>query len=98
MDSEDRDISPGHWKFDKDEKTHNSEKTASLTNGVGETGYLHAEEKTSLSTCTQINYKYIKKFSVRTETLILLEGRVGSTVQDIGSGKGFLNRLWSPRK
>lgn len=27
-------------------KSHKSEKTASLTNGVGETGYLHAEEKT----------------------------------------------------
>lgn len=27
-------------------KSHKSEKTASLTNGIGETGYLHAEEKT----------------------------------------------------
>lgn len=43
---EDRDVSPSHWNFDKGDKNIHWGKTASITIGIGETGYLHAEEKT----------------------------------------------------
>jgi hypothetical protein len=43
-------------------------------------------------TCTQINSKWIKDLNVRPETLKVLKERAGSTLQDIGSDKNFLNR------
>lgn len=42
---EDRDVSPSHWNFDKGDKNIHWGKTASITIGIGETGYLYAEEK-----------------------------------------------------
>jgi hypothetical protein len=42
--------------------------------------------------CTQINCKWIKDLNVRPQTLKLLQELMGSTLQDIGSGKSFLNR------
>lgn len=46
----------------------------------------------SFSYYTQVNCKWVKDLNAKAEILNLLEGRVGSKFQDIGSNKDFLNR------
>ena len=40
----------------------------------------------------KINFKWIKEFSVRPETVKLLEDKVGSTLKYTGANKDALNR------
>jgi hypothetical protein len=46
-----------------------------------------------LSICTSVNSKWIKDLNIRPETLKLLQERAGNTLEQIGIGKDFLNRI-----
>jgi hypothetical protein len=56
-------------------KTYDGEKSPSLTNAAGKTGYLHAENKLvlCLSPCTRMNSRWIKDLNIRPETLKLVQ-------------------------
>jgi hypothetical protein len=46
----------------------------------------------SMSVCTSINSKWIKDLNIRPETLKLLQEGAGNTLEQLGIGKGILNR------
>jgi hypothetical protein len=46
-----------------------------------------------LSSYTRINSKCIKDLNIRPETLKLVQERAGNTLEAIGIGKDFLNRI-----
>jgi hypothetical protein len=46
----------------------------------------------SLSPCTKLKSKLIKELHIRTETLKLIEKKVGKSLEDMGTGERFLNR------
>jgi hypothetical protein len=46
-----------------------------------------------LSSCTSINSKWTKDLHIRPETLKLVQEKVGNTLEVIGIGKDFLNRI-----
>jgi hypothetical protein len=46
-----------------------------------------------LSTCTTINWKWIKDLNIRPETLQLVQERAGNTLETIGIGNNFLSRI-----
>jgi hypothetical protein len=45
-----------------------------------------------LSPCTSINSKWIKDLNIRPQTLKLVQGRRGNTLELIYIGKDFINR------
>jgi hypothetical protein len=45
-----------------------------------------------LSTCTKLNYKWIKELHIKPKTLKLREEKVEKSIKDMGTGKKFLNR------
>ena len=79
----------------KELKESSGKKTFS-TNGAGLTGCYHVEGgelKKFLSPCTKLKTKWIKELHIKPETLKLIEGRVGKTLQDMGKGEKLLNRI-----
>ena len=46
---------------------------------------------TYLSPCTKLKYKWIKDLNIKPATLNLIEEKVGSTPERIGTGDHFLN-------
>jgi hypothetical protein len=44
------------------------------------------------STCSKVNSKWIKELHIKQETLKLIEEKVGKSLEDMGTGKKFLNR------
>jgi hypothetical protein len=46
-----------------------------------------------LSSCTKINSKWMKDLNIRPETLKQLQEIVGNTLEQIGIGNNFLNRI-----
>jgi hypothetical protein len=77
-------------------KIYNREKTASSTNDAGKSGYLPAKKlklDPCLSPCTCINSKWITDLNIKPKTLNLLQERAGNTLEAIGIGKEFLNRI-----
>ena len=44
-----------------------------------------------LSPCTKLKYKWIKDLNIKPATLNLIEEKVGSTLEHIGTGNHFLN-------
>jgi hypothetical protein len=44
-----------------------------------------------LSPCTKVKSKWIKELHIKPETLQLIEEKVGKSLEDIGTGKKFLN-------
>ena len=40
----------------------------------------------------KVNFKWIKDSNMKPETLKMLKENIGSNLQDVGIGKGFLNR------
>jgi hypothetical protein len=45
-----------------------------------------------LSPCTKLKSKWIKELHIKPETLKLIQKKVGKSLQDMGTGKKFLNR------
>ena len=45
-----------------------------------------------LSPCTKVKSKWIKELYIKPETLILIEEKVGESLEDMGTGEKFLNR------
>lgn len=54
---------------------------------------LLLELESSLSSCIQVNSKWIKHLNFSPETIKILEERVGNTLQDRESTKDFINRI-----
>jgi hypothetical protein len=46
-----------------------------------------------LSPCTKVKSKWIKKLHIKPETLKLIEKKVGESLEDMGTGENFLNRI-----
>ena len=46
----------------------------------------------SLSPCTKLNFKWIKDLHIKPDTLKLIEKKLRKTLEDIGTGRKFLNR------
>ena len=44
-----------------------------------------------LSSCTKLNSKWIKDLHITPDTLILIEKKLGKTLEDMGTGEKFLN-------
>ena len=45
-----------------------------------------------LSPCTKVKSKWIKELHIKPETVILIEEKVGKSLEDMGTGEKFLNR------
>ena len=45
-----------------------------------------------LSPCTKLKFRWIKDINIKPATLNLIEEKVGSTLEHIGTGNHFLNR------
>jgi hypothetical protein len=45
-----------------------------------------------LSTCTKLKSKWVKDLNIKPDTLNLIEGKVGKSLELIGTGGNFLNR------
>jgi hypothetical protein len=45
-----------------------------------------------LSPCTKLNSKLIKELHIKLETLILIEEKVGKSLEDMDTGGKFLNK------
>ena len=45
-----------------------------------------------LSPCTKLHSKWIKDLHEKLDTLELIENKLGKTLEDIGTGRKFLNR------
>ena len=45
-----------------------------------------------LTPYTKINFRWIKHLNIRPGTIKTLEGNLGTTIQDIGVGKNFMNK------
>ena len=45
-----------------------------------------------LSPCTKVKSKWIKELHLKSETLKLIEEKVGKSLEDMGTGEKFLNR------
>jgi hypothetical protein len=75
-------------------KTYNGETTASSTNMLGKLDICLQKTETRSMFVTLYKYqlKWIKDFNSRPETLKLVQGRTGNTLELIGIGNNFLNR------
>jgi hypothetical protein len=45
-----------------------------------------------LSPCIKLKSKWIKDLHIKPDTLILIEGKVGKSLEHMGTGEKFLNR------
>jgi hypothetical protein len=45
-----------------------------------------------LSPCTKVKSKWIKELHIKPETLKLIEEKIGTSLEDMGTGEKFLNR------
>jgi hypothetical protein len=73
-------------------KLSSGKKTTFLPNGAGTTGGYHVEIDPFLSPCTKLKSKWIKELHIKPETLKLIEGKVGKSLEDMRTGGNFLRR------
>jgi hypothetical protein len=69
-------------------------KTAFSTNGAGTTGFYYVEES-ELIHCylLVLKSKWIKELHIKPEKLKFIEKKEGKTLEDMGTGEKFLNRI-----
>ena len=70
-------------------------KTAFSTNGAGTNWWLSCRRMRIdpfLSPCTKVKCKWIKELHIKPETVQLIEGKVGKSLEDMGTGEKFINR------
>jgi hypothetical protein len=75
----------------KEPKTCSVAKTASLTNVMEETAYLHVEDYNSIPVL--ISTQWIKDLTIKSETLNKLKEIIANTLEHVDIGKNFLNRI-----
>jgi hypothetical protein len=95
---EDPEMNPhpyGHLIFDKGAKTIQCKKDSIFNKWCWHNWWLSCRRlriDPLLSPCTQVKSKWIKELHIKPETLKLIEEKVGESLEDIGTGKKFLNR------
>ena len=74
-------------------KLYNGKKNASSTNGAGITGCQYVQELIDpyLSLWTKFKSKWIKDLNINLTTLNLIEEKVGSSLQCMGTEEPFPN-------
>jgi hypothetical protein len=49
-----------------------------------------------LAPCTKVKSKWIKNLNIKPDTLNLIEKKMGKSLELIGTGRNFLNRIPMP--
>jgi hypothetical protein len=92
---EDPEMNPhtyGHLIFDKGAKTIQWRKGSIFKKWCWHNWQLSCRRMRIdpfLSPCTKLNSKWIKDLHIKPETLKLIEGKVGKSLQDMGTGENF---------
>jgi hypothetical protein len=95
---EDPEINPqtyGHLIFDKGAKTIQGEKDSIFNKWCWHNWLLSCRRMQIypfLSPCPKVKSKWIKELHIKSETLKLIEEKVGKSLEDICTGEKFLNR------
>jgi hypothetical protein len=71
---------------------YSSKKELSSTTVACLTGCLHVEDP-YLSTCTIFKSMWIIDLNIKPDTLNLIEKKVGNSLEHVGTGENFLNRI-----
>ena len=94
---EDPEMNPhtyGYLIFDKGDKTIQWKKDSIFNKWCYQNWRLSCRRRIDpfLFSCRKIKSKWIKVLHVRSETLKLIEEKVGKSLKDMGTGDKFLNR------
>jgi hypothetical protein len=74
-------------------KIYNGTKKASSINGAGLSVCRRMKIAPYLSPCTKLNSKWVKDLTIKPDTLNLIVEKVGKSLELIGTGVNFLNRI-----
>ena len=83
-----------NWFLTKAPRSFNGNRTVSLTDGAGTTGFHMQRNKVGSlpDTIHKINSRWISDLSIRAKTIKFLEESIGPNLPDLGFDNGFL--LW----
>jgi hypothetical protein len=85
----------GHLIFDKGAKTIQWKNDSIFNKWCWHNWWLSCRRKQIdlfLSPCAKLKSKWIKELHIKPETLKLTEGKVGKSLEYMGTGENFLNR------
>jgi hypothetical protein len=85
----------GHLIFDKSAKTIQWKKDSVFNKWCWHNWWLSCRRmwiNPFLSPCTKVKSTWIKELHIKPETLLLIEDKVGESLEDMGTGGKFLNR------
>ena len=86
----------GHFIFDKGAKTIQWKKDSMFNKWCWLNWWLSCRRMRIdpfLSPCTNLKSKWIKELHIKPETLKIIEEKVGKSLEDMGTGEKFLNRI-----